>query len=172
MDSVASFRFLKSMHSRHVWSGFRTRCTWLYSDAVDFSITPKVSNSAICFRKSASLSLVRKRGESRFRLSFHLSKSTVIDRGGTLAGSCLTVGENMSMMYSLHSSRMLRCRSAEPVMFICIRVSSMSTVLVLTSQRKGTRSDISTRSCPLWSAGAVGESEVLDYRSVGLVDRI
>jgi hypothetical protein len=27
MNSVASFRFLKSMQSRHVWSGLRTRCT-------------------------------------------------------------------------------------------------------------------------------------------------
>jgi hypothetical protein len=68
--------------------------------------------------------------------------STFIDRGGTLAGSSLTVGENISM-YSSHNSRMLRCRSAEPVMFICIGVSSMSTGLVLTSQRKGTKSDIS-----------------------------
>ncbi len=136
MDSVVSFRFLKSMQSRHVWSGLRTRCTWLYSDAVDFSITPKDSNSAICFRRSASLSLVRKRGDNRFRLSFHLSESTFMDRGGTLAGSCLTVGENMSM-YSAYSSRMSRCRLAEPVMLICISVSSMSTVVVLTSQRNG-----------------------------------
>ncbi len=58
----------------------------MYSEAVDFSITPKDSNSAICFHRLASLSLVRKRGDNLFLLSFHLSNATFIDRGGTLAG--------------------------------------------------------------------------------------
>jgi hypothetical protein len=69
----------------------------VYSEAVDFSITPKVSNSATSYRRSASLSLVRKREDIWSRLSFHLSESTIIDRDGTLAGSSLTVGNNMSI---------------------------------------------------------------------------
>jgi hypothetical protein len=98
MNSVASFRFLKSMDSLHDWSGLRTKCTGLYSEALDFSITPKDSYSAFCFLRSASLSLVRKRGDNLlFLLSFHLSNATFIDRGGTLAGSILTVGEKISM---------------------------------------------------------------------------
>jgi hypothetical protein len=103
MDSVASFRFLKSMQSLQPVSGLRTKCICLYSDAVDFSMPPRDSNRANCFLRSISLSRVRNRGVPRFFLLAHLDLSTIMDRGGTLAGYARTVGENISP-YSRHNS--------------------------------------------------------------------
>jgi hypothetical protein len=68
-------RVLKSMQSLQPLSGLRTKCTWLYSDAWDFSITPRDSNSAIYFLRSTSLSLVKNRGASRFLLLVHFGLS-------------------------------------------------------------------------------------------------
>ncbi len=57
---------------------------------------PRDSKEVICFLKSASLSLVRKRGGSLVRLSAHLSLFTDMDKWGTTAGSSRTVDEIIS----------------------------------------------------------------------------
>jgi hypothetical protein len=78
-------------------SKYKSKCGLkLYSEAVDLSTTPRDSKEVICFLKSASLSLVRKRGGSLLRLSAHLSLFTDMDNGGTTAGRLRTVDENIS----------------------------------------------------------------------------
>jgi hypothetical protein len=100
------------MHSRlDWWSGFCTRCSRLYSDAVDFLSCSWILTAlhvSVGLRSCASSGNVEIPGS--VRLSFHLTESTVMDRGGTLAGSFLTMGENMSMN-SLNKSRILRARA-------------------------------------------------------------
>jgi hypothetical protein len=124
-DSVASLRFLKSIHSRQLLSSLQTKWTWLYSDAVDRSMTPSDSSDAICLRRSISFSRVRNRGVNLLPECLHLSASTVMDIGGTKAGVSRTVGEKI-FKYSRHSCRMRCCRLADPVMLMSISMLSMS----------------------------------------------
>ncbi len=118
-DPVASLRFLKSIQSRQLLSGLRTKWTWLHFDAVDRSMTPSNSSDAICLRRLISFFWVRNRGVNLLRECFHqqqcflLSASTVMDIGGIKASVSRTVGEKISK-YSRHSCRMRCCRLADP----------------------------------------------------------